>query len=72
MNSHEVVLQEQVIQDEPSGLTLTIWCTPDGEGRLRIEGLPLELARDLQFSPEGVLVGSGSSVAGGCPLRVVS
>jgi hypothetical protein len=73
MNSrHAIALQEQVIQDLPSGLTITVWRTPSGEGRVRIEGDPSRPARDLQFSPEGVLVGSGSVLATACPLRLVT
>jgi|GEM_PF-1411944 hypothetical protein len=69
-----VATQEQVIDDtRASGLTLAFWRTPGGEGRIRITGdLPFG-NRDFQFNESGELVGSGTGVAGACPvnLRVV-
>jgi hypothetical protein len=72
-SSDAIAIQEQVIEDHPSGLTFTIWRTPDGEGRIRVSGdLPLG-NRDFQFDKRGRLVGTGTSVGGSCPshLRLV-
>jgi len=76
MEPGEVVLQEQVIEDElASGLTLVVWRTSDGEGRIRVTGADLPYGnRDFQFDQSGALIGTGTSVADACPspLRVVS
>lgn len=74
MSSETVQIQEQVIHDEASGVTLSIWQTPSGEGRIRIAGPTLPLDRDFQFDADGNLVGTGSAVASAAPtrLRVVS
>jgi hypothetical protein len=68
MNPSSVVLQEQVIEDSlASGLTLTIWRTPSGEGRIRVSGdLPYG-NRDFQFDSSGGLVGTGTSTVDACP-----
>lgn len=69
-----ILIREQVIADVVSGLTLTIWRTPDGEGRIRITGDDLPHGnRDLQFDSLGVLVGMGTAVSEPFPssLRLI-
>lgn len=69
-----VGIEEQVVDDsEVSGLTLTFWRTPSGEGRLRITGdLPYG-NRDFQFDCNGELAGTGTATGSACPtsLRIV-
>jgi len=48
-----IVLLEQVIRDEVSGITFYIWRTPDGEGRLRLQGDFPYGNRDLHFAEAG-------------------
>lgn len=75
MEHPRIVLQEQVIEDSlASGLSLTIWRTPDGEARIRVTGADLPYGnRDFQFDESGRLVGTGTSVSDACPshLRLV-
>jgi len=76
MDPSDVVLREQVIEDSlGSGLTLTVWRTPEGEGRIRVSGADLPYGnRDFQFDTEGRLVGTGTSTTDPCPshLRLVT
>jgi hypothetical protein len=68
-----VNIKEQVIRDEPSGLTLTFWRDSSGMGRLQVTGdLPFG-NRDFLFNQEGDFDGAGTGVSGTCPtgLRVV-
>ena len=66
--SDGVMLQQQVIDDMASGLTITVWRTETGEGRLRIAGDALPFgAHDLQFSYEGEMVGAGTALVDACP-----
>ena len=61
-NGGAILLREQIIEDEVSGLTIMIELTKSGEGRLRILGdLPYG-NRDFAFDPGGRLVGTGTSV----------
>jgi hypothetical protein len=58
-----IVLEEQVIQDLPTGITIRIRRTAAGEGRIWLEGDGLPFGnRDLQFDEGGKLVGSGTAV----------
>ena len=59
-----VVLREQIIEDEVSGLTIMVELTKSGEGRLRILGDLSFGNRDFAFDPDGRLVGTGTSIHG--------
>ncbi len=57
-----VTFQEQAIYDEVTGITLTIWRTSSGEGRIRLSGALEHGNRDFQFDTEGCLAGMGTAV----------
>lgn len=59
-------IQEQIIEDLPSGLTLQVEAMGGGQWKLRIVGdLPLG-NRELIFDGEGRLAGSGTFLGGAC------
>ncbi len=72
MGAAGVILKEQVIEDVgASGLTFTVWRTPDGEGRIRISGAALPFGnRDLHFSTQGEMIGAGTSLVDACPVTL--
>lgn len=58
---------EQIVDDPPSGLTVQFEVAPDGEYVLRLYGDNLPFGnRQFNFSPDGQLVGRGTSTAGQC------
>ena len=65
-NARPWTIQEQIIEDAVTGLTLQFEVVPDGTCRLRIYGdLPFG-NRDLAFDAEGKMTGTGTAVAGLC------
>lgn len=68
-------MQAQVFHDEATGITLSLWRTPSGEGRMRLSGDAISFGnRDYQFDHDGRLIGTGTSVTEHRPnkLRLVN
>ncbi len=61
-NGANVVVREQIIEDEVTGLTLKFERALNGEGRLRLYGNLSFGNRDFMFSQDGRLVGMGTAV----------
>lgn len=60
-NAQEWTVQEQIVEDEASGLTLQFEVNPDGTPRLRIYGPALPFGnREIVFDSDGIEAGAGT------------